>query len=154
MKRKNGRLMLVLTLGSLGLSALGLSGCGANVEAATEAANPPVVLERLEGESPTRETLTEEAAKRLDIQTGEVEDIVVDGVQRKAVPYAAIIYDTEGATWVYESTGPLTFVRQPVVVDDIQGDQAIVTEGPDSGSKVVTTGAEELFGAESEFAEE
>jgi hypothetical protein len=70
------------------------------------------------------------------------------------VPYASIIYDNQGATWVYAGDGPLSFVRESVTIEEIQGDQVIVKDGPATGSQVVTTGAEELFGAEFEFQEE
>jgi hypothetical protein len=49
---------------------------------------------------------------------------------------------------------PLVFVRQAITVDDITGDQVILSEGPEAGANVVTMGATELFGSESEFEEE
>ena len=111
-------------------------------------------VEHLEGLEPARETLSQETAKRLDIQTAAARQTQVNGLQRTVIPYAALIYDTEGATWVYLNTAPLTFVRHPVVVDEIVADQALLTGGLPSGSSVVTVGVAELFGAESEFEEE
>jgi hypothetical protein len=64
------------------------------------------------------------------------------------------VYDSEGKTWTYINPQPLVFVRHPITVDSIKGDQAILSDGPDSGTAVVTVGAEELFGSETEFAEE
>jgi hypothetical protein len=70
------------------------------------------------------------------------------------IPYAAVLYDTTGKTWVYTTSASLVFVRSPVTVDHIEGDQAVLTAGPAVGTAVVTTGAEELFGSETEFEEE
>ena len=142
-------------LGVVLLSAcLLISACGsAPAETATEE-NHAVTVEALTGAEPTRETLTEDAAKRLDIQTVVASDADLNGAKRTVIPYASIIYDTEGATWVYLNPEPLTFVRHPITVDDIKGDQAFLADALPSGSAVVTVGVAELYGAESEFEEE
>jgi hypothetical protein len=70
------------------------------------------------------------------------------GGEQKTIPYAAVIYGVEGGVWTYTSTGPLTFVRAPITVESIQGDTAILSEGPDPGTEVVTVGGEELLGTE------
>ena len=67
---------------------------------------------------------------------------------RKIVPYAAVIYDVNGQTWVYTNPEPLTFVRQSVTIDYIEDDLAFLTEGPDAGTEVVVVGGAELYGAE------
>jgi hypothetical protein len=72
----------------------------------------------------------------------------VQGPLRKVVPYAAVLYGVNGETWVYSNPEPLVFVRQPIVVDYIEGDLAILSEGPETGTEVVTVGAAELFGTE------
>ncbi len=92
--------------------------------------------------------MTEEAAKRLDIQTAAVREEQVNGTQRRVIPYAAVLYDTQGDTWVYTSPEPLTFVRHPITVDHIDGDKAVLSDGPPSGTAVVTVGAAELYGSE------
>ena len=149
MKMHYGRVVVALILGCLLLSACG-QGSGS---AATEE-NRPITVEELTGAEPTRETLTEDAAHRLDLQTAEVSDVEVNGARRTVIPYSSIIYDTEGATCVYLNPEPLTFVRHPITVDDIKGDQAFLAEALPSGSAVVTVGVAELYGAESEFEEE
>ena len=78
----------------------------------------------------------------------------VDGIDRLVVPYAALLYDTSGQAWVYVNVEPLVFMRQAITVDSIQGDQVILSEGPEAGANVVTLGATELYGSESEFEEE
>ena len=149
MKKQYGPLVAVLILACLLIAA-----CGpAPAETAVEETKP-VTVESLGGTDPTKETLTEDAARRLDIQTAAAGEAELNGAKRTVVPYASIIYDTEGATWVYLNPEPLTFVRHPVTVDDIKGDQAFLTEPLPSGSSVVTVGVAELYGAESEFEEE
>lgn len=127
------------------IAALLLSACGGQIPVTGEEESPAKV-EHLDGAEPTRVTLTEDAAKRLDIQTAPI--------QGNIIPYAAVLYDTEGRTWVYTNPKPLTFVRSPVTVDHIEGDEAFLSKGPAAGSVVVTTGAEELYGSETEFEEE
>ena len=72
----------------------------------------------------------------------------VAGKQRSVIPYGAILYDAKGDTWVYVNSEPLTYVRERVTVDYIEGDQAVLTDGPPEGSAVVTVGAAELYGTE------
>ncbi len=69
-------------------------------------------------------------------------------VQRMVIPYSAVIYGVNGETWVYINPEPLVYMRQPIVIDYIDGDQVYLVEGPEMGSTVVTMGVAELFGAE------
>jgi len=100
----------------------------------------PYVLESIQGTELNRLVLTEKAAERLDIQVAEAGDNVV--------PYAAVLYETNGDTFVYTNPEPLTYVRAPIVVDYIEGDQAYLVDGPPAGTAVVTVGAAELVGIE------
>jgi hypothetical protein len=70
------------------------------------------------------------------------------GKKRKVVPYSALIYDPDGDTWVYMSPAPRTFVRQEVEVDYIDGDMAVLDEGPPTGTVIAVVGVAELYGAE------
>lgn len=70
------------------------------------------------------------------------------GEAQKIVPYAAVLYDLHGDTWVYTRVEPLAFVRAPIVVDYIEGDLAVLSDGPPAGTEVVTDGSSELYGAE------
>lgn len=67
---------------------------------------------------------------------------------RKVVPYSAVLYDARGNAWLYTSPEPLVFVRQPITVDFVEGERAVLKEGPAAGTLVVKTGAAELFGVE------
>jgi len=70
------------------------------------------------------------------------------GTQLKIVPYAAVIYDVNGKTWVYTNPEPLVFVRQSISVNYVEGDQAFLAEGPAAGTTVVTVGGSLLYGTE------
>jgi hypothetical protein len=74
--------------------------------------------------------------------------IVGGGPQRKVLPYSSVIYDLKGEAWAYTSPAPLTFVRDRIAIDFIDGDNAVLSQGPAIGTAVVTTGAAELFGTE------
>jgi len=111
-------------------------------------------VEHLDGPEPARVKLTEDARQRLEIETGVVQDSEGGAAQQKTMPYAAILYDTEGKTWTYTNPEPLTYVRHSIVVDHIVGELAFLTDGPPAGTAVVTVGAAELYGSEIEFEEE
>ena len=70
------------------------------------------------------------------------------GEKRKIIPYAAVLYDAKGNTWVYTNPEPLVFVRQPIQIDTITGDEVLLVDGPSVGAVVVTVGGAELFGTE------
>jgi hypothetical protein len=58
------------------------------------------------------------------------------------------LYDAKGNAFVYAVTGPLSYVRAPITVDYVDGDSAILSDGPSSGTEVVAVGVAELYGAE------
>ena len=147
MKRLYFFLLVAVVLASLQLSA-----CTPNPKPVAEEA--PVHVEHLNGEQPTRVTLTTDAVKRLDLQTDSVQVATVNGVKQTVIPYAAIVYDTEGRTWIYTSPQAGTYLRTPVQVELIQDDDVIIAAGLPAGTAVVTVGAEELLGSETEFEEE
>ena len=95
-----------------------------------------------------RERLNADVQSILDIQTDAIREEEVDGSQRQVMPYAALVYGVNGETWAYINPEPLTYTRQPVSVDYIDADLAILLEGPPSGTEVVTVGVSELFGVD------
>lgn len=133
MKRTNWLLLVLFIVAGLLLAA-----CGSKSETVEKVA--PSNLEPIDGTDLSRVILTEKAAERLGIEM-----VSVDGM---VVPYAAVIYDIEGNTWVYTNPEPLTFVRAPIVIDHIEGDTAFLSDGPASDLTVVTVGVAELYGAE------
>ena len=64
------------------------------------------------------------------------------------VPRAALLYDANGGSWVYEARPNNAFVRRRVSVVDAVEDLAVLDQGPMAGTRVVTSGAAELFGTE------
>jgi hypothetical protein len=113
----------------------------------------PAKVEQVAETDISRVILTARAAQRLDIQMAPAFEAQVApaGLQRRVVPYAAVLYDAQGNTWVYTSPEPQVFVRYPINVDYIDGDRAVLSDGPPPGTQVVIAGAAELFGTEFEI---
>ena len=132
MKHINRLLIAVFIVAGL------LSACGPKSD--TVETISPSKLEPIEGTDLSRVILTEKATERIGVQT-----VQASG---QTVPYAAVIYDTEGNTWVYTNPEPLTFVRAPIIIDYIEGDTAFLAEGLDSNITVVTVGVAEIYGTE------
>ncbi len=121
-----------------------LAGCAQ--EPGQGGVEQPAVLEPIGGDDGLlRVRLTESAAGRLAIETAEIE---AGGNGTMTIPYGAIFYGTDGATWVYVSPEPLVFVRELVVVDRIEDGQAFLSQAPEVGTAVATVGVAELFGTE------
>lgn len=132
---KNIYHLLIIVL----LTAFLLSACGAQVPVTGEKIAPSE-LEPIEGTDLSRVILTEKAAERIGVQTVPASE--------RVVPYSAVIYDIEGNTWIYTNPAPLTFVRAPIVIDRIEGDQAFLSEALGSDDPIVTVGVIEIYGAE------
>jgi hypothetical protein len=160
--RRNNRWIVVVPV----MAGLQLSACHRGVDKPTKI--KPAHVEHIDGTELSRVILTAKAAERLGIKTapvGEVQatrsaggggsvrevQLAQAGARRKVVPYAAVLYDAHGDTWVYTSPAPLVFVRHGITVEYIAGDQAVLAQGPPIGTAVVTVGAAELFGAEFEI---
>jgi hypothetical protein len=111
-----------------------------HVEAAT--------IEPIDGTSLYRLTLTDRAAERVGLETASIAEQQVGGKTQRTVPYSAVIYDADGGTWAYTTDEHLTFVRDKIVVERIDGDTAYLSDGPAAGTEVVTVGAAELVGLE------
>ncbi len=111
-----------------------------------------------DGETLYRLRLTAKAAEEYKIKTEPVREVQVvrsgSKALRKVVPVAAVLSDGYGNTWTFTNPESLVFVRKRLRVDYIDGDLAVLSDGLPSGTVVVTVGAAELFGSESEFKEE
>jgi hypothetical protein len=121
------------------VASLALSGCGNSSDPV------PAPADEATGTNPLEVTVSAKAAERLGIQTTEVKGTLAG---RTSVPYAAVLYDAHGDTWVYATSEQDVFVRTQVRVDRIDGDVALLLDGPPSGTSVVTVGLAELYGAE------
>ena len=139
-----------LAVAALAVASLQLSGCKG--ESSTYTKVEPAHVEHVEGSEISKLTLTEKAMERIAVETAPVREAEMgEAENRKArpvVPYSAVMYVSNGDTFVYTSPEPRTFIRQAVNIDFIEGDSAVLNEGPPAGTQVVTVGAAELFGTE------
>jgi hypothetical protein len=135
-------------------ACLPLAACQKN-QVAEEADESPAKVEHINGEDgPARITLDKEAAERIDLQTAAIEETNANGVKQKTMPYAALLIDKQGDSWAYVNTDEETYMREKLKVDRVVGDSVVLAEGPKAGTKVVTTGAAELYGSEEKIEEE
>ena len=108
----------------------------------------PARIEAIDGTERLRVIMTAEAAERLDIQTALVRAAGKTADSDAMIPHAAVFYGPSGQVWTYTNPEPLTYERAPIEVDRIDGDLVFLSDGPPSGTAVVTRGASELFGIE------
>jgi hypothetical protein len=142
MEQRRTRWALVALLAT----GLALSGCAKTSE--SEASEDgPVKLVEVKGSDVQQVVLTAKAADRVGIKMA----AITEKGGAKVAPYAAVVYDANGDAWAYTSAKPLTFVRAPITVQSIAGNDAILSAGPDAGTEVVTVGTAELFGSEQEI---
>ena len=134
MKRINRLIMIILIFAGFLLSA-----CGGQIPVTGDKVAPSS-LEPIEGSELSRVILTEKAAERIGVETVPVRGLVV--------PYSAVIYDIEGNTWIYTNPAPLTFVRAPIEISRIDGDQVLLAQALESDAPIVTMGVIEIYGAE------
>jgi hypothetical protein len=131
----------------LALVATALAGCGSKHH---DAPAPSSRLVPSAAGSPEHIVLTADGAQRIGLQTVPARTPSGSGSGGSAVviPPAAIVYDPSGRTYAFVSPARLTFVEVPVTVDHISGNTAYLLKGPRVGARVVTVGAEELFGVQ------
>jgi hypothetical protein len=134
-------------LGAAIITGLALAACNP-VSTDYVREHEPAHAKPIEGTELHRVILEPEAAERLGIQTARVRELQGRGPQTLVIPYGALLYDAHGDTWAYMQEAPLTFVRDRVRVDRIEGDRVMLSDGPPSGTEVVTVGVAELFGVE------
>jgi hypothetical protein len=128
----------------IGAAAI-LAGCATAAPAET----PPALIKPVAGSQIPQLQLTEQAVHRLGIVTQPVRPTTTAGhAAREIIPYAAVVYDTDGSTWTYVNTAARTYERKPITVTEIDGEIAQLSAGPAAGTSVVTVGAAELLGTE------
>src|SRR6266536_285198 len=93
-----------------------LADCG---RAAPEPPDPAKVMQ-IAGSSVPRLQLTGPASERLGVTTQAVRETSVTAAGttavHKVIPYAAVVYDTDGSTCAYISTAVRTFVRSRITI--------------------------------------
>jgi hypothetical protein len=125
-----------------------LSSCRAlpEEEAAAEKA---ASVEAIKGTDLNRVTVTAEAAERLGIETARVRQVAYKGATHKVVSYGALIYDADGAAFVYTNPELLVFIRSKITVLSIENNNVFFSGGPATGTSIVTVGVPELYGIDS-----
>lgn len=133
------------------------TGCGKKERIYVKIA--PTDVKEIEGSYVKKvEVLTDLAMTRTGVEFSEVTKRL--GPRKEtpqlSIPYSALLYDPEGKEWVYTNPEHRDFVRAKVKVDYIEGIEgpegramvAFLKEGPEVGTKIVSVGAIELYGAE------
>ena len=140
MSAPNRRIALALIAGAL---ALALGGCTQVEE--FESTSEPTSVQPIKGQDDIQQvTFTADAARRVDLTTATVR---ATG-RLTSIPYAALIYNEDGDTFTYVNRKPLVFVRVPIAIDHIADGRVLLRHGPRLGTRVVTTGAAEVYSAE------
>lgn len=134
----NKRWMVV----ALGIAGLQLLACRQKPDAP---ANLDPARVEYTGQALHRVRLTAKRAAELGIKTAPVREEKISGKLRKVVPATAVIHDQYGNTWTFKSPDILVFVKERISVDNIDGDLAILADGPPVGTAVVTAGAAALL---------
>lgn len=125
------------------VAVLALAGC-AKTSGEAELVGPAKLAPVPGNDELQQITLTRRAIERIDLQMAAVAQAGAELV----IPYSAVVYDADGKTWAYTSPRSLTFVRSPITVVRIAGDQAFLSAGPAAGTEVVSVATAELYGTE------
>jgi hypothetical protein len=131
-------------------AGVALSACNQASTGGYEPAEPVSKVEPIKGTEAGLVKFSTLGAKKVGLRTAVIRK---DGGQ-KVIPSAALLYDSEGKAFAYTSPEPLSFVRKDVEVEHMDGGRVVLAQGPPIGTRVVTTGADEVYGAEFEVEEE
>jgi hypothetical protein len=149
--RKPGRQLRAACAG-LVLIAAGISLSACNQVAGTSTggyegdkpAEPVSKVEPIKGTEVQLVKFSALGAKKIGLKTA----VIGRDDGKKVMPYDALLYDSKGRAFAYTSPKPLTFVRKEIKVERKDGDRVVLAEGPPAGTRVVTTGADEVYGTE------
>jgi hypothetical protein len=131
----------------LALAVAGVALAGCQEVPSNLVKSQPYTLQPIKGTDLNRVMLSDKIARRIDLQTVEMR---AKG-KWKIVPHEAIIYNPEGKVYVYTRPKAETYVRAPIKVDRVVGDQVFLLAGPPVGTEIVTVGAAELLATEYEI---
>ena len=123
-----------------------LPACAQPAAVAQSASEAPATVEKNATTGIARITLSQRAIERLELQTDTVKP--GPGGAGFMFPYAALLYDAQGKTWVYINAEPRVYERQSVTVTKVEAGAVTASVGPAVGTPVVTVAGAELFGAE------
>lgn len=142
-QRSNQWLVLVLIIAGLQLSA-----CQQEPDPPAQVDFTKIEKAESTGQALHRVRLTAKRTEELGIKTAPVREEQISGKLRKVIPATAVVSDQYGNAWTFTSPDSLVFVRERINVDTIDGDLAILADGPAVGTAVVTAGAIKLFSDE------
>src|SRR4051812_41581011 len=111
-------------------AGLALAGCGGAAQGADTALPEVATVITPDDGGPAQITLSEAAENRLGIETA----AVADGPAGLTVPYAALVYEADGSTWVFVRTEAFSYQRAAVTVTGKSGDQVTLSAGPAAGT--------------------
>jgi hypothetical protein len=120
-----------------------LSGCR-DVATEEEVGYEPSKVEPIKGSELSRVILTEDAARRIGLDTTPV----TSRGERTVVPESAVWVDVNGDEWDYTNPETLVFIRARVVVDLYDEGSAFLSDGPAPGTAVASIGVPQLIGSE------
>jgi hypothetical protein len=120
-----------------------LSGCR-DVATEEEVGYEPSKVEPIKGSELSRVILTEDAARRIGLDTTPV----TSRGETTVVPESAVWVDVNGDEWVYTNPETLVFVRAQVVVERYDAGSAFLSDGPSPGTEVASIGVPQLIGSE------
>jgi hypothetical protein len=127
-----------ITFALTAICAVAFGACGGSSSQV-----PPPSSRIVHGHGAARIVLSAAGAQRIGIATARA---MRGPGGTTVVPYSALVYDASGRVFAFSSPARLTYLDVPVRVDHIAGDWAYLRSGPAAGARVVTVGAEELFG--------
>jgi hypothetical protein len=125
--------------------ALGLAACDEVPSNLRE--NQPYTVEGPEDAKIKRVKMEDATAALLPVETVTVRR----AGKRKVVPHNAVIYNPDGGAFVYTKPKAETYIREPIEIVRVDGDDAVLSDGPRSGTTIVTTGSAELLATEYEI---
>ena len=148
-RRAGSRPRLVVAALVVVSASLPLSACKEVEEKEAAKGYTPAKIEPVKGRDDVQlVTFTAEGARRVGLQTAPARR----SGRFEVMPYSALLYDGTGAAFVYTSPAARTFLRRNVVVDRIEGERVLLSDGPPTGTAVVTVGAAQVYGAEADIA--
>ena len=143
---RRSRLPRPLAAGLAALAAALVLGACSEVESNVRD-NQPYTVEGPEDAAIKRVKMEDATAALLPVETVTVRE---DG-RRKVVPHSAVIYTPDGDAFVYTKPKAETYIREPIDIVRVHGDDATLSNGPRAGTTIVTTGSAELLATEYEI---
>ena len=122
---------------------------GANDKAVTSPKTSPYRIEERQGESTPAIVLERNAIERLHITSIKLPRSR-NQPEELRVPSSSVIYDSQGATWVYAQEGKGSFYRVKVILKRVESNAALVTFLGEKivPSMIVDSGVSSLYGTE------